>query len=80
MSSSKASRNARSIQQVKKDHELDLLNIDGVTGVGIGERDDKTKVIKVYVVKKTPDINKKIPADLEGHPVQIETTGEFHAF
>ena len=33
--------------------------------------------IKVYVVKKTPELDRKIPDILEGYPVMTEETGEF---
>ncbi len=35
--------------------------------------------IKVFVVKKTPDLLKQIPSTLEGHPVEVQETGEFRA-
>jgi hypothetical protein len=70
----------RSIEQVKEEHELQLMAIDGVQGVGIGERDDADGLaIKVYVDNKTKALQEKLPKELDGHPVQIEVSGEFHA-
>lgn len=71
----------RSIQEVKAQHELELLKIQGVQGVGIGRDERKGQpVIKVYIDKKTKDLEERIPSELEGYPVQIEISGEFHAF
>jgi len=70
-----------SIQQVKSDHEMELMNIEGVQGVGIGLDNEKDQeVIKVYVDKKTTAVQEKIPAELEGFPVSIEVSGELRAF
>ena len=67
------------IGEIKAKHERELLKIEGVQGVGIGEKMGKT-VIKVYVIKKTETLQKKIPAQIEGYPVDIEVTGEFQAY
>ena len=67
------------IEAIKAKHETELLKIEGVQGVGIGEKMVKT-VIKVYVIKKTEALQKKIPAQIEGYPVDIEVTGEIHAY
>ncbi len=66
------------IEQVKAKHEMRLLRIEGVEGVGIGEEADQL-VIKVYVAKKTKALQESIPARIEGYPVRIEVSGEFHA-
>jgi hypothetical protein len=65
------------IHKVKAKHEMRLMGIDGVEGVGIGEEEDQP-VIKVYVARKTRQLKKQIPDELEGYPVRIESTGEFH--
>jgi hypothetical protein len=51
------------------------MELPGVVGVYIGAREDSTLCIRVMVVKKTPELEKKIPLSLEGHPVEIEETG-----
>lgn len=66
------------IEEVLKAHTDHLMSIGGVLGTAIGESDGKP-CIKVYVVKKTKEIEQKIPAVLEGHKVVIEETGEFRA-
>ncbi len=66
------------IEQVKEKHENRLLNISGVQGIGIGEESGKSIII-IYVAKKTKSLLDKIPAQIEGYPVKIEVSGEFHA-
>lgn len=73
MSSSKPS-----IEKVKARHEGRLLLIEGVEGVGIGE-ESQQPFLRVYVAKKTKSLQKKIPTRIEGYPVRIEGSGEFHA-
>lgn len=69
------------IEQVKSKHERELLKIEGVQGVGIGLDNDKDRqVIKIYADKKTKALQERVPTELEGYPVQIEVSGEFHSF
>ncbi len=65
---------ARKIEEVLKDHTDRLMSIPGVVGTGQGLCDDKP-CIKVFVIKKTPDLEEKIPRKLEGYQVKIEETG-----
>ena len=71
----KTTMNARDINAVKDDHTNELMSIHGVVGVYIGAYDDGTKCIGVMVDTLTPEIEKKIPKMLEGHPVRVEETG-----
>ena len=48
--------------------------IDGVTGVGQGERGGKA-VVEVFV--KDRETAEKLPAELDGHPVVATVTDEF---
>lgn len=66
------------IEQVQEKYQNQLLSVSGVVGVGIGAVDGKP-VIKVLVIKKTPELEWKIPRVLEGYPVVIEVTGEIRA-
>ena len=68
----------KTIEQVLKEHTDHLMSLPGVVGTAQGELDGKP-CIKVFVVKKTPELTKQIPANLEGFPVIIEETGEFKA-
>jgi len=66
------------IKEVLKKHTKDLMSIPGVVGTGQGLCEGKP-CIKVFVIKKTPDLDQKIPQTLEGYPVVVEETGEVKA-
>jgi predicted NodU family carbamoyl transferase len=63
------------IGDVLKEHAKELMSVPGVVGTAEGLCDDRP-CIKVYVVKRSMEIDKKIPGTLEGYPVKIEVTGE----
>ena len=65
----------RDVKTVMDAHVDELMDIPGVTGVAIGELEDGTPCIQVYVVEKSDEIVKKIPKQLEGHPVDIIESG-----
>lgn len=67
-----------SIEEVKAKHEQQLMRIEGVQGVGIGDISDRP-VIKIYVARKTKFLQQQLPTQLEGYPVTLETSGEFDA-
>jgi hypothetical protein len=62
------------IKEVLKKNTDSLMSIRGVVGTAIGECDGKP-CIMVLVVKKTPELTKQIPSELQGFPVVIEETG-----
>ena len=66
----------RPIETVMQDHTRELMSLPGVVGVYQGARDDGTPCIKVMVVQKTAELERRIPGLLEGHPVEIDVTGE----
>jgi hypothetical protein len=65
----------RDIDKVMDTHVGDLMAIDGVTAVAVGALDDGRPCIRVYVVKKTADLARRIPKTLGGHPVAVEESG-----
>ena len=68
------------IYEVKEKHEMDWMTMPGVTGVAIGERQRAPGLaIKVFVERASPELRGRIPAEIEGYPVEFEATGEFHA-
>jgi len=69
----------QSIEEVLDKHEAELMKIENVTGVGISEIDGE-QVIVVYVTKLTPEIEQKIPKEIEGWKVVIEEVGEVKAY
>ena len=66
----------RTIQEVQKEHTNELMAVPGVVGTAIGICNGMP-CIKVYVVKKTRELDRKIPDTIEGYPVMTEETGEF---
>jgi hypothetical protein len=69
---------SKTIEQVLEKHTDILMRIHGVVGTGQGLCDGKP-CIKIFVIKKTAELEKKIPRKLEGHLVMVEETGEIHA-
>ncbi|MEW5875730.1 MAG: hypothetical protein AB1752_11200 [Candidatus Zixiibacteriota bacterium] len=66
----------RDINAVMESHAAELMAIPGVTGVAIGELEDKTPCVLVLVLEDSGEITAKIPRTLEGHPVRILVSGE----
>jgi hypothetical protein len=68
------------IEAVMRQHEDELMNLPNVTGVAIGEKDEK-KVIKVFVTHKVPisalRADEIIPSSLGGWEVDVEEGGLF---
>ena len=64
--------------EVLKKHTKALMTIPGVVGTGEGRCEGKP-CIKVFVIKKTSDLDEKIPKNLDGYAVIIEETGEIKA-
>lgn len=67
----------RDVTTVMNAHVDALMATAGVAGVAIGETDDRTPCIIIYVVQLTDTLKATLPTKLEGHPVRIEESGEF---
>ncbi len=68
----------RPIEIVLKEHTDSLMSLPGVVGTGQGLCDGQP-CIKVFIVKKTPELLRQIPAAIEGYTVAVEETGEIKA-
>jgi ribosomal protein S19 len=68
----------KTIAEVIKNHARELMAIPGVVGAGQGLCEGNP-CIKVFVIQKTPEIEKRIPNFLENYPVTIEETGPIKA-
>jgi hypothetical protein len=66
----------RNIDSVMVDHTDELMALPGVVGLFVDKSEGKIPCIRVMVVKKNAELEKKIPLKIEGHPVVIEETGE----
>ncbi len=68
----------KTIEVVLRESTERLMSLPGVVGIGIGECSGQP-CIKVFVVKKTPDLLKQIPSTIEGYTVAVQESGEFQA-
>jgi hypothetical protein len=66
------------IEDSLKKHTLSLMSLPGVVGTGQGLRDG-SPCITVFVIRKTPELERKIPRELDRFPVKIEATGRVDA-
>jgi hypothetical protein len=64
------------IEDVLSRHAPQLMEIEGVVGVGQGLTDSGEDCLKVLVVADTPELRRRIPTSLEGYPVVLRPTGE----
>ncbi len=69
---------SKTIEQVLKEHTTQLMSLSGVVGVAQSLCNGQD-CIKVYVVQMSPELERKIPKELDGYAVDIEVTGEFKA-
>jgi len=68
----------KTIEQVLKEHARELMSIPDVVGVGQGLC-ERNPCIKVFVIKRTPELEQKIPKKVNGYQVVLEETGEIKA-
>jgi regulator of protease activity HflC (stomatin/prohibitin superfamily) len=66
------------IEQVKERHETELMAIEGVVGVGIGECEGEP-CVKVLLKNESSDLKRQIPTQLDGYPVDTEVVGSLEA-
>lgn len=63
---------------VQERHTDALLLISGVVGTGIGRSEQTGRVvIQVYLEQATPELERAIPQELEGIPIEVVVTGAF---
>ena len=67
------------IDKVLDNHQNQIMDIPGVVGVGIGNKDGKPAIV-VMVKQLTPELKRRLPQTLEGCPVVVEQSGEIIAF
>jgi len=70
---------AKTIEAALKEHTAKLMSIAGVVGAAQGICGDKP-CIKIFVIEKTPALTQQIPEIIEGFPVDLEESGEIHAY
>ncbi|PZR75794.1 MAG: hypothetical protein DLM52_07040 [Chthoniobacterales bacterium] len=58
-------------------HDKELLRIPDVTGVYVGVlKDGTTPCLRVMLKKRTPAVERALPRELQGYPVEVEVSGE----
>jgi hypothetical protein len=70
---------ARSLSQVLATHTPELMRVQGVVGTAESRLADGRPCVLVMVSRLSDDVRRQLPRELEGWPVRIEATGEFHA-
>ena len=65
------------VERVRQSHERELMSIDGVEGVGIGKNPIGNDAILVYL--RDEGARKRVPANIEGFPVETIITGVIEA-
>lgn len=68
----------KTIKQVLEEHARDLMSVPGVVGIAEGLCDGEAG-IRVMVLRRTPELERRIPDRLEGYRVSIRVTGELDA-
>ena len=68
----------KTIEAVLKEHTDSLMALPGVVGTAQGQCAGRP-CIRVFVVKKTPDLLKQIPSSIGGYTVEVQETGEIRA-
>ena len=69
---------SKAIEQVLQEQTPGWMSLPGVVGTGIGEHDGNP-CIKVLVVKRTKELDDRIPSTVDGFLVITEETGEVRA-
>jgi hypothetical protein len=67
-----------SIAEALHTHTDSLMAIPGVVGVGEGRRAG-APAVQVLVVRRTPELERRLPKALEGFPVDVVETGVIEA-
>ncbi len=74
--SGSAAAPVRPVAEVIAARAPELMAIPGVAGVYEGETRRRAPCIRVMVVRRTRELEARLPKTLDGYPVEIEETGE----
>ena len=70
--------NQPSIEQVLSAHRDSLMAVPGVVGIAIGRRQGAPCIL-VMVTQRTAELDRLLPRELEGYPVEVQETGPIRA-
>jgi len=65
------------LREVKRRHSMRLLQLPGVSGVGVEKDSAGNYVLVVHVDAQQPASATNVPETLEGHPVLVKRSGPF---
>ncbi|MEN8181295.1 MAG: hypothetical protein ABFS46_02035 [Myxococcota bacterium] len=68
-----------SIADVKARHEKRLMAESGVVSVGIGQDAEGRPVIVVGVEGEAEAVARRLPSELDGHPLCVRSVGQIRA-
>ncbi len=68
----------RPFEEVLREHTPGLMAVPGVIGTGQGERAGQP-ILVVYVTRRTPELERRVPREIEGYRVEIRETGQVRA-
>ena len=66
----------KTIEQVLAEHNAEWMSVPGVVGTAIGVRSGEP-CLRIMVVKKTPQLLRRLPDRVEGFRVDVVETGTF---
>ncbi len=66
------------IEDTLKRHTAELMSIPGVVGTAEGLSDGEP-CISVFVIERTPEIDRSVPESIEGYKVVVVESGEVNA-
>jgi hypothetical protein len=68
----------RPIAEVLATHTPDLMKRPGVVGTAESRLPDGRTCVLVMIARDDRALRRRLPSQLEGWPVKVEVTGEFH--
>ena len=74
-----ASRPSRPLADVIRDRAAELMALPGVVGIAEGALPDGSPCLRIYLERRTPEIDARLPRTVEGWPVDVEVSGAFRA-
>jgi hypothetical protein len=69
---------ATPIADVLAAHQQELLALPGVVGIGVGQCRGVPCIVVMAAVA-SPELSRRLPSSLEGHPVELRVTGPITA-
>jgi hypothetical protein len=68
------------LRQIKRRHSARLLQLPGVSGVGIEKDESGDLVLTVHLDSRDPNAGKDVPDMIEGQPIKRVKSGPFTKF